>query len=103
MASLDITISKRHADLSEALAAATRQKISRLDRFGQGMERAEVHFSEARNPRILDRETCEVMLDGHGQHLRCKVAGPDGFVAVDRAVAKLEHQLHKLKTRNTNR
>jgi len=29
------------------------------------------------------------------------VAGPDGFVAVDRAVAKLEHQLHKLKTRNT--
>lgn len=100
---MDITISSRHADLSDALVATTRQKISRLNRFGQDMERAEVHFSEERNPRITDREVCEVWLDGHGQHLRCKVTAPDGFVAVDRAVVKLEHQLHKLKTRKTLR
>jgi ribosome-associated translation inhibitor RaiA len=42
-------------------------------------------------------------MDGHGQRLRCKVAAPDGFVAVDRAIEKLEHQMHKLKTRNTTR
>ena len=100
---MDITISSRHADLSDALVATTKQKIGRLDRFGQGMERAEVHFSEERNPRIPDREICEVWMDGHGQRLRCKVSAPDGFVAVDRAVEKLEHQMHKLKTRNTTR
>jgi ribosome-associated translation inhibitor RaiA len=55
---LDITISSRHADLSDALVATTKQKIGRLDRFGQGMERAEVHFSEERNPRIADRVIC---------------------------------------------
>ena len=96
---MDITISSRHALLSEALVASTRQKISRLGRFGSGMERAEVHFSEERNPRIADREVCEIWMDGHGSTVRCKVAGPDGFVAVDRAVEKLEHQLHKLKTK----
>ena len=97
--SLDITISSRHADLSEALVATTRQKLSRLERMSRHMERAEVHFYEEKNPRIADREVCEVWMDGHGHRLRCKVAAPDGFVAVDRAVSKLEHQLSKLKTR----
>ena len=36
---------------------------------------------------------------GHGYHVRCKVSAPDGFAAVDKAVEKLEHQLHKLKTK----
>ncbi len=100
---MDITISSRHTDLSEALVATTRQKISRLNRFGGGIERAEVHFSEERNPRIAEREVCEVWMDGRGEQVRCRVAGPDGFVAVDRAVEKLEHQLHKRKTRKTLR
>ncbi len=98
---MEITISSRHTDLSDALVATTRQKLSRLGRFGGGLERAEVHFYEERNPRITDREVCEICLDGPGHQLRSKVSAPDGFVAVDRAVEKLEHQLHKLKTRNT--
>ncbi len=63
------------------------------------MDRAEVHFFEERNPRIADKEICEVVLVGHGHHVRCKVAAPDGFTAIDKAVNKLEHQLHKLKTK----
>jgi putative sigma-54 modulation protein len=42
---------------------------------------------------------CEVTMEGHGHHVRAKVAAHDKFVAVDRAVDKLEHQLHKLKTK----
>src|SRR5260221_460936 len=45
----------------------------------------------------------EVTLHGHGHHVRCKVAAPDGFAAVDRAVEKLEHQLHKLKSKLVRR
>src|SRR5687767_11422032 len=67
------------------------------------MDRAEVHFSEEKNPRIQDKESCEVTLEGHGHHVRCKVSAPDGFVAIDRAVEKLEHQLHKLKTKLNRR
>jgi len=101
---LDITISSRHADLSEALVATTRQKIERLTRYGGGIDRAEVHFYEEKNPRIIaDREVCEVWMDGHGKQVRCKVSAPDGFVAVDRAVEKLETQLHKLKKKPTLR
>jgi putative sigma-54 modulation protein len=96
---LEITVSARHTEVSEALHQAAVDKIGRLSRFLEGMDRAEVHFFEERNRRIADREVCEVVLEGHGHHVRCKVAAPDGFAAVDKAVAKLEHQLHKLKTK----
>ena len=100
---MDITVSSRHADVSPALRSAVADKIGRLDRFLDGMERAEVHFSEERNRRIAAREVCEVTLEGHGHHVRAKVAAPDQFAAVDLAVAKLEHQLTRLKTKLVRR
>ena len=96
---MDITVSARHTELSDALRQVTIEKIGRLSRYLDGMDRAEVHFFEEHNPRIADKEWCEVTLEGHGHHVRCKVSAPDGFVAVDRAVEKLEHQLRKLKTK----
>jgi len=96
---LEITVSARHTEVSDALREAATEKIGRLSRFLEGMDRAEVHFEQERNRRIADREVCEVTLEGHGHHVRCKVTGPDGFVAVDRAVEKLEQQLHRLKTK----
>lgn len=100
---MDITVSARHMDISTALRAAAEDKIGRLSRFQDGIQRAEVHFSEERNPRISDKEVCEVTMDGGGHHLRCKVAAADPFAAIDLAVAKLEHQLHKLKTKTVLR
>lgn len=96
---MEITISSRGPEPSTALAAATRRKIGRLARFGDGFDLAEVHFAEEKNPRITDREICEVLLEGHGRQVRCKVAAPDAFAALDLAVAKLEHQLVKLKSK----
>ena len=100
---MDITVSSRNADVSPALRSAVADKIGRLDRFLDGMERADVHFSEERNRRIAAREVCEVTLEGHGHHVRAKVAAPDQFAAVDLAVAKLEHQLTRLKTKLVRR
>lgn len=96
---MEITVSARHTEVSSALRAAVEEKIGRLSRYLEGMDRADVHFREERNPRIADKEVCEVTLEGHGHHVRCKVAAPDGFAALDAAVAKLEHQLHRLKTK----
>jgi putative sigma-54 modulation protein len=96
---VEITVSSRHTEVSELLRASTIEKIGRLGRFLEGMDRAEVHFSEHNHRRVADKEVCEVTLVGHGHHVRCKVSAPDGFAAVDKAVEKLEHQLHKLKTK----
>jgi putative sigma-54 modulation protein len=75
------------------------EKIDRLAKFLPGMDRAEVHFSEERNPRIPEKECCEVTLEGHGHHVRCKTTAPDHLTAVDLAVDKLENKLYRLKTK----
>jgi putative sigma-54 modulation protein len=100
---VEITVSARNIDVSAALRAAAEEKIGRLSRYLEDMDRADLHFTEERNPRIADKVVAEVTLEGHGHHVRCKVAAPDGFAAVDAAVEKLEHQLHKLKTKVINR
>jgi putative sigma-54 modulation protein len=96
---VEITVSSRHTEVSELLRESTVEKIGRLGRFLEGMDRAEVHFSEEHTRRAAEKEVCEVTLVGHGHRVRCKVSAPDGFAAVDLAVEKLEHQLHKLKTK----
>jgi putative sigma-54 modulation protein len=100
---VEITVSSRHTEVSDLLRESTVDKIGRLGRFLEGMDRAEVHFSEEHTRKAEDKEVCEVTLVGHGHHVRCKVSAPDGFAAVDLAVEKLEHQLHKLKTKLVKR
>ena len=96
---MQVTVSRRHTEVSESLRFMAEEKIGRLGRFVEGLDHAEVHFWEHKNPRIADKEVCEVTIEGHGHHVRCKVQAPDGFQAVDKAYEKLEHQLHKLKTK----
>jgi putative sigma-54 modulation protein len=96
---VEITVSARHTEVSEPLRQVTVEKIGRLSRYLEGMDRAEVHFSEHRSNRNPNKGVCEVTLHGHGHHVRCKVVARDGFAAIDLAIAKLEHQLHKLKTK----
>jgi putative sigma-54 modulation protein len=101
---LDVTVSSRHVELTAALRRAAEERIGRLSRYLDGMDRAEVHLFEERNPRIADKkDVCEVTLEGHGHHVRTKVAAGDPFSAVDAAAQKLEHQLHKLKTKLVSR
>lgn len=96
---MQVTVSRRNTEVPERLRVLTEEKIGRLARFLDGLEYAEVHFWEHKNPRIVDKEVCEVTIEGHGHHVRCKVQAPDGYQAVDLAYAKLENQLSKLKTK----
>ncbi len=94
---MDIVIQGRNVEVSDSLRGTVEDKLSRLVRFLDGMERAEVRFLEERNPRIADKEVCEVTMHGHGHVVRASAAAGDSFAAVDRVVDKLEHRIEKLK------
>jgi len=96
---VQIKVSARQTVVADGDLALIEEKITRLAGKFLAMDRAEVHFSEERNPRIADKEVCEVTLEGHGHHVRAKASGPDHLTAVDRAIEKLENKLHKLKTK----
>ena len=89
--------------MSDEVRALTEEKVGRLGHLCPGLERAEVHFSEEHNPRIADRECCEVIIIGHGRTIRAQAAGPVPLAAVDLVVEKLEHQLEKTKGRLVGR
>jgi putative sigma-54 modulation protein len=94
---LHIAIRHGKVDVPPSLRATVEEKVGRVSRFYEGMERAEVRFLEESNPRIADREVCEVTMRGHGHVVRARAAATDPFTAVDRVVDKLEHQMTKLK------
>lgn len=100
---MEITVSARHTEISPALREAVEEKIGRLSKKVYGLDRADVHFLEEHNPRISQPEICEVRLEGHGNHLHCKVSGTDGFAALGRAIDKLDNQLEKAKARQMRR
>ena len=94
---MEVTVRGRNVEVSDALKVAASEKVARLARFLDGMDHAEVHFFEERNPRISAREVCEVTLTGHGHLVRARAAAADALTAVDGVVDKLEHQIEKLK------
>jgi len=96
---MQVHISSRRTHVTDRLQDLTRSKLERLDKYVPGLERADVHFSESGNPRVADKETCEVTVEGDGHHVRTKVTAPDPYTAIDRAAEKLEHQFHKIKTK----
>ena len=56
---MQVTVSRRHTEVPENLRVMTEEKIGRLTRFVDGLDHAEVHFWEHKNPRIADKEVCE--------------------------------------------
>jgi putative sigma-54 modulation protein len=96
---MDVSISARHVTITPRLEEVIQEKIGELDRYLVDLESAQIHFDEARNPRISDKLFCEIHLKGGGHHLRTKVDAPDPFTAIDLAEAKLLRQIRKLRTK----
>ena len=90
---MDVSISARHVNVTPRLEEVIHEKIGQLDRYLDALDYASVHFDEARNPRIADKEFCEIVLKGRGHLLRCKVSAPDPFTAIDLAEDKLLRQI----------
>ena len=96
---MDVSISARHVNVTPRLEEVIHEKIGQLDRYLDVLDYASVHFDQAQNPRIAEKQFCEIVLRGRGHHLRCKVRAPDPFTAIDLAEDKLMRQIRKLRTK----
>jgi len=96
---VELRLSARHTTVSDQDRSFIGEKIERLSKFLPGMDRAEVHFAEERNPRIPDKLACEITLIGHGHTVRAKANAADHLSATDRVIEKLENKLGKLKAK----
>jgi len=83
----------------EPVREVTAAKLSHLGRLAPVLERAEVRFTWDPVRPVHARNVCEVKMTGHGHTVRARAAGRDEPGSVDLVVAKLEHQVERLKGR----
>ena len=79
------------------------EHLAKLDRFANGFARAEVDFSEERNPRIADSQKCEVLVHVKGHLLKAHASAPEPFAALYAVCDKVEHQVKRLKDKRVAR
>ena len=97
---MQVNVSSRNTQVAKGDRDLVVKKVSRIGEKFLGMQSAEVHFFEEKNPRLVDqKEVCEITLAGHGHHVRVKANGPDHLTATDLAIEKLDNKLRKLKTK----
>ena len=101
---MEIAFRIRDVEVPESLRHRTRDRVIRLAALC-GTERAVVSFLAERNPRIAEREVCQIVLfgPGRGATVRVHAAATDVTVAAERVVAQLERRAARLRDRRAGR
>lgn len=100
---MEIAISSPKVKIPQDVRSLTEEKVTRLEKYLDGIDHAEVSFKKEKNPRIAECEICEVTVRGHGYVVRAHASSIDQLAAVDEVVEKLKHQLGKLKIKQLTR
>jgi putative sigma-54 modulation protein len=100
---MDVVIRGKNVKVSEPLRSAATEHLAKLDRYANGFARAEVDFSEERNPRIPDNQRCEVLVHVKGHLLKAHASASEPFAALYAVCDKVEHQVKRLKDKRVAR
>lgn len=100
---MEITVHHRHCAVDPQLKSAAEEKFGKVERYLDGVERAEVSFGEEHNPRIAERCTCEVAVHRHGRVVRATAAAEAPLAALDRVLDKVVYRLTRLNKRLVGR
>lgn len=91
---MKFTIVERKTKISEDLRAYATKKVQKLDRYFPDDSDAVLTFSE-----LKGKQTVEVTIKRGGMIYRAEETTSDMYTSIDGAVAKLERQIRKHKTR----
>ncbi len=91
---MNFVFTEKRLQVSDTLKAYAEKKIGKLDRLFKGDSTAYVTFSIERN-----RNIAEVTVKNNGMFYRVSESTNDMYVTIDAAVASIERQVRKNKTR----
>ncbi len=96
---MDIAVHGRRVEVPEQVRHLATSKVEQLGKYLNGMERAELYFSDGKKGRSADPVTCELMMEGHGHVVRAQGAGASPDAALAAAIDKAGLRLARLKRR----
>jgi len=94
---MQVIVKGRHTKLPNNIKELAAQKIEKVQRLFDRIQKLEIEFTEEHNPRIADKHTVEVILSTKAHVLRAHASGPDPMSAVDKVVGKLTRQVRRMK------
>lgn len=100
---MHITVKGKNFDVPSHLREEAIDKLTKVTKAFDRFIDMEIVFSEESNPRISEKYHCEVVAHAKGHYLRAEATGTDPLSATDRARAKLQRQVRKLKTKIVDR
>ena len=100
---MDIVVRGKNRTVSDRLQSVTRAKAAKIARFTHDAGRVEVDYSEVHTARNDARELCEITVHLKRRFLKAHAAAGEPETALDLALAKVEHQVARLKDKRVSR
>jgi putative sigma-54 modulation protein len=95
---LEVEIYGRNMEVTDRLNDYVTKKVSKLDRYLNGIEEARVDLAYAKSARSAsDRQVAQITVRGKGFILRSEERTDDIFSAVDTALSKMQRQIERYK------
>lgn len=91
---MNIRVSGKNIEITEALKNTVAKKLKRLEKFFQPLTEVQVTLSVERLRQIV-----EITIPFNGVVLRAEEASPDMYASIDEVIDVLERQIRRNKTR----
>jgi putative sigma-54 modulation protein len=95
---LEVEIYGRNMEVTERIEDYVTTKVSKLDRYLQGIEEARVDVAYVKSARsAADRQVAQITVRGKGFILRSEERADDIFSAFDTALEKMQRRIERYK------
>jgi len=91
---MQISMTFRHLEPSDAMKAAVEEKVARVKKYIQGPIEASVVLSVERY-----LQACDVTISASGETYKGREESDDMYTSIDRVMDKIERQIDKTKGR----
>jgi len=96
--SLEVDIYGRNIEITDRLDEYVTKKVSKLDRYLNGIEEARVDLAYSKSARsAADRQIAQITIRGKGFILRSEERADDIFAAIDSASDKMQRRIERYK------
>ncbi len=86
-----IVMTGKNVQVPDALKERAEKKVAKLERYFKSDIEAQIRFSFEKG----NRNICEITIPFYGDILRAEEVSADLYMSLDRALEKIERQLHK--------
>jgi len=95
---LEVEIYGRNIEISDQIEDYVTKKVSKLDRYLNGIEEARVDLAYSKSARsAADRQIAQITVRGRGFILRSEERADDIFAAIDTATNKMQRRIERFK------